>query len=352
MNRFHDSVDLPNRLVNEYRHIFFARNFFQDPDLLMDEMRAVEASLIDEIPVLENGVQEIECYTPQEMPSERIVEELKQEMRPMVIRGYAGEFECVKKWTPEYFRDNYGDFEVFFTSTESILNDANVRLQDFVNGVLGGSKGREYIENLSDIFNAFPELHDDIGIEQLAGLLDGYATYHKIAQFFLGGLGTGAVFHCANELNLFLNIYGNKRWTFVHPKYAVAMDTSIFNKGFFVGSFVKHNAPSGFIEAKFPLYNRVPRLRVTLEPGDLLINPPWWWHAIDNITPATIAVATRWEFVDETQRQNPLFDFIQSFRTERLSLKGKVLESDNLVVPDEQIRKNYLSYEAMGWKAK
>lgn len=26
----------------------------------------------------------------------------------------------------------------------------------------------------------------------------------------------------------------------------------------------------------------------------MLFNPPWWWHAIENTTPTTVAIASRW----------------------------------------------------------
>src|SRR5690606_16551383 len=124
-------------------------------------------------------------------------------------------------------------------------------------------------------------------------------------------------------LNCFINIYGQKEWTFVHPKYSAAMYSSIFNKGIFVGSLVKHNAPVGFLEKNQPLYNRIPKLRIVLQPGDMLINPPWWWHAINNLPPASIAIASRWKIQMPYQRQNPVYDFVQSFREERLTLEGK-----------------------------
>jgi hypothetical protein len=28
--------------------------------------------------------------------------------------------------------------------------------------------------------------------------------------------------------------------------------------------------------------------------GDVLFNPPWWWHAIKNVTPTSVGVASRW----------------------------------------------------------
>ena len=348
---FYESVDLPRARVNEYNHAFFLRNFFQKPDLFESAMKSVERNLAKELPPLENDIGEIECYQPHEFSRDTLKDMFKEDIRPIVIRGYAKDHYCVRNWTPEYFKKNYGDFRVFYTTTENLVNDDGTLLSDFVDGVLAGNKSRAYIENLSDIFNAFPELHEQIGLGKIADYLGDFACYHRIAQLFIGGPGTGAVFHCANELNCFLNIYGKKQWYFVHPKYAAAMYSTNFNKGFFVGSFVKHNAPRGFLEAEFPLYNRVPKLRITLEPGDMLINPPWWWHAVNNVTPATIAVASRWEILGDNIRQNPLFDFVQSFRKDRLTIVGKKLAPTDVVVPDTEIRKNYITYKQMGWKA-
>ncbi len=348
---FYESVDLPESSTNFYKHAFFLRNFFQAPYLFEERMKEIEQEVVSQLPVLENDIQEIECYEPEEMSINTLKEKFAQDIRPIVIRGYAKDHACVRDWTPEYFKENYGQFKVFFTSTEKILNDDNILLSEFIDSVISGNKNRAYIENLSDIFNVFPELHDQIGLDKVGQYLGDYASYHRIAQFFLGGRGTGAVYHCANELNCFLNIYGEKQWTFVHPKYASAMYTSMFNKGFFVGSFVKHNAPKGFLEAQFPLYNRIPKLRIILKPGDMLINPPWWWHAIDNLSPVTIAVATRWKILTDHIHQNSFYEFVQSFRADRLDIFRKKFADGEVVVSDKQIRKNYVSYSEMGWKA-
>jgi hypothetical protein len=348
---FYESVDLPQASVDMYNDAFFLRNFFQKPDLFQSMMKQIEKDLSAQLPVLDNDIGEIECYRPEEFSADSLKKMFLEDIRPIVIKGYAKQHACVRDWTPEYFKSKYGDFKVFYTSTDKLVNDDGKTLSAFIDGVLAGDKSRAYIENLSDIFNTFPELHDQIGLEKIKHYLGDFASYHRIAQLFIGGPGTGAVYHCANELNCFLNVYGKKQWYFVHPKYAAAMYSTIFNKGFFVGSFVKHNAPRSFAEAQFPLYNRIPKLRITLEPGDMLINPPWWWHAINNVTPSTIAVATRWEILTDNMRQNPAYDFVQSCRTERLTSVGKKMSETDLVVPDSELRKNYVTYKEMGWQA-
>lgn len=349
---FYESVDMPAEPMARYAHMFFIRNFFQKPELFADEMKALEQELVAALPPLEHDIEPIETYAAGEIDHHDLKAIFKDKVRPLVIKGYAKDHACVQQWTPEYFKQHYGDFKVFYTSTENLVNDDGTRLADFIDGVLAGNKSRAYIENLSDIFNTFPELHRQAGLDRVRDFLGDFASYHRIAQLFIGGPGTGAVFHCANELNCFLNIYGQKQWTFVHPKYSAAMYSTNFNKGFFVGSFVKHNAPRGFLEAEYPLYNRIPKLRITLDPGDMLVNPPWWWHAVNNVTPSTIAVASRWEILTENARQNLPFDFVQSFRKERLTLAGKKLAPTDIVVPDTEIRKNYITYKQMGWEAR
>ncbi len=350
--RFYNSVNLPERSRRLYERAFFLRNLFQRPDLFEVELKKEETKLISMLPVLENQEQAIECHEAEELSLGDLKRMYNEDIRPIVLKGYAKDNDCVRLWSPAFFKENYGAFKIFFTSTDKIINDEGTDLCDFIDQVLSGNKNRAYIENMSDIFNEYPELHNHLGLDKVANYMEGYASYHRIAQLFFGGLGTGAVFHCANELNCFLNIYGRKKWTFVHPSYSIAMDTTLMNKGYFVGSFVKHRSPKGYIEAHTPLYNRVPKLSIVLEPGDMLLNPPWWWHAIDNLTPATIAVATRWQIENEYIRQNPNYDLVQSMRAERLSSFGHAVPEKGVVISDKDLRKNYVSYEKMGWKDK
>jgi len=342
-------INLPGDLVRKYEEVFLLRNLLQDPRLFEDELELERARAKSQLLALDEPVHPVEVYATEAFTTERIEEILRNDIRPIVVRGFASEHDCVKLWTPALFKREYGDFQVWYSSTEQLVN-SGLSLSECIDNTLSGQMNRAYIENLSDIFNRYPELYHQVGIEHLEDTLGDTAGFHKIVQLFIGGPGTGAAYHCANELNCFLNIYGRKKWTLVHPKYSAAMYSSIFNNGIFVGSFVKHNAPVRYLEATFPLYNRVPRVEVVLEPGDMLINPPWWWHAINNLGDATIAVASRWEIRVDYQRQNPLYDLVQSMREVRLGLEGKRLEPTNVVVPDSELRHKYVSYEAMGWR--
>ena len=47
--------------------------------------------------------------------------------------------------------------------------------------------------------------------------------------------------------------------------------------------------------------------KTCLNPGDVLINPSWWWHAVKNVTDETIGCATRW--LVPMRNSNPLYTF-------------------------------------------
>ncbi len=52
--------------------------------------------------------------------------------------------------------------------------------------------------------------------------------------------------------------------------------------------------PSEYNEQAFPLFKYCPVYTAEINAGDVLFNPPWWWHSIKNVTPTTVGVASRW----------------------------------------------------------
>ncbi len=341
---------IPQNYLKKFERLYLIRNFLQKNDLFHQEFLTMEKELTEVLPRLEEDYSEVECYEFGEISIDEVRNIYKENPRPIVIRGFARNSECVRLWTPQHFRDNYGDFKIIFTSTEKIVNESEMTMRMFIDNVLQGNPNRMYIENMADIFNEHIELFNQIPLQEIGQYLGSYASYQH-TQLFIGGPGTGASLHAANELNVFINVYGQKRWHFIHPIYSLCLYPTLQNKGVFVGSPVKHRAPKGYLEKEFPLYNRIPKQKVTLEPGDILVNPPWWWHAVDNVTDATIGIATRWPIAEDYRKQNPLLgDFVQSLHPIREKFKElRSKAADQVVIPDKDLRKAYDSYESMGF---
>jgi len=112
---------------------------------------------------------------------------------------------------------------------------------------------------------------------------------HIMAKMYVGGPLTSTSFHCAPVMNLYLQAYGRKRWVLVSPRFTPFMYPAL-SKGLNWQSRVDFRDPD-YEEA--PLYRYVDRYETVLEPGDVLWNPPWVWHGVQNLT-ESIAVSLWW----------------------------------------------------------
>jgi ectoine hydroxylase-related dioxygenase (phytanoyl-CoA dioxygenase family) len=144
--------------------------------------------------------------------------------------------------------------------------------------------------------------------------LEGHDDLHLTSlQLFLGRSETGTPFHCANVWNVFVMIEGAKKWTLVDPRYSYFMYPRISQNMTYVASYNTdyHLRPSD----QYPLFRSCPTIEVVLEPGDVLLNPPWWWHTLENLSAKTVAVATRWRTSRvQIHNTNVLFDFMQMIK--------------------------------------
>lgn len=229
---------------------------------------------------------------------------------PLVIENFAGDSEAVQTWTPEYFREKYGNIQVPYFQGKDYWNVELCSLAELIDDILAGGKSQKYVNNIADIFHQIPGLQDALPIQKFVEHMGN--RKHNKTQIFLGGSETGTGLHCANKFNLFVMVYGQKRWTFVHPKHSPWL-YPISQKNFqFV--YAPISATFGYDAQQYPLIQHVPRYTTVLNPGDVLVNPPWWWHAVENLTPASIGVATRWmtawESVDGW-KTNPIFSALE-----------------------------------------
>jgi len=124
------------------------------------------------------------------------------------------------------------------------------------------------------------------------------AKYFESFQVFIGGKGSTTELHHAHIANLFTQAYGTKNWV-LYPNFNIPfIDPPSTMNGIF------RNAPLRGKEAKpfnpfYPDYEAYPYCKYldgytgSLEPGDVLFNPPFMWHAVHNETDS-IGIGYRW----------------------------------------------------------
>jgi len=212
---------------------------------------------------------------------------------PLVIKGLVKDFPCVKKWNIEYLKQNCGQYLVKgFTKSDDKdwLNNQfdNVKVLDdvkFANACDMIKNGELiYINNFHSIFIDCEVLQKDLDLEKLDEITP--LEYSGTSQLFFGPKGTGTTLHCAAYANVFYNIKGRKKWTFIDPEYSPYLSPVLSNNGFFVVSKLN------YFKDKSILRN-IPKYEYVLEEGDVLFNPSWWWHCVENMSEYTIGVANR-----------------------------------------------------------
>lgn len=261
---------------------------------------------------------------------------------PTVVRGLFNGSAANQKWSPDYFRDNFGDNVIIVlgdgrpesqygitvksantatgkkTGYQDVMQTVKMKLSTAVTRMEQGEK--LYIANIDTIFRRNNVLLDDMEFTERINPW-AYGNYTPYAAQIFMGFGdadvketTGTLMHCAASANLFVQVKGAKEWTFVRPRYGPFLYPSLG----MITPAAKVRAPP----------KNVPRMHVTLNEGDVMLNPPWMWHEIRNKAGFNVGVATRENHPPWIARNNLLFSMLLEWRaTPRIA---------KMIIPEEK----------------
>ncbi len=294
----------------------------------------LEERLLDAAPSARAGDRDIPRVPPETL-SESDFDTFVRRPCPVIFDGAARDVAAVRNRTPSFFRERYGDYPGLL-ATETKW-DIPGKLSDAIADILDPKEENLYAQNIANIFNDHPDLEAQLELDRFLPHLG--RGRHLGTHLFIGGSRTGTNFHCANNLNIFFNVHGEKEWFFVHPKHTFWMYGLLHKTGGYGDSPVDHRRPAAEQRETFPLYEHVPVYSARLEPGDVLINPPWWWHAVNNLTDATIACAVRWTPY-EIEDANPIFSLAQSLMPHTKDVR-RALRDPKARITDELYREGF-----------
>ena len=229
---------------------------------------------------------------------------------PVIIRGFSKDCTAFKRWNLDYFRRLCGETKLPMINDASLeanrrymSNGATdyryIKVKEFIQRIKNGHKS--YINNVSRIFGHHPRLIDDLPMEDIRDKLGhDMVNSNNVSHLFFGGSGTATSLHCSFTGNFFYNIRGQKMWYLIHPQYSRYLSPSLSPGGLFAVSQVD-------VFSENQQLSRIPRYKFVLNEGDLLFNPPWWWHGVKNMSPYTIATANRFASLKVGFQNNPLY---------------------------------------------
>lgn len=235
------------------------------------------------------------AYEVGEISREQFFKDHVMNPYPAVIRGL---HQPARDWSLDALIEEFGDTELLFNE------DFDYRMRP-LRWLREARSADLYVANSEQLLVRHPALLAGLDLGRYAGWTRGQLY---CAQLFLGARrGQGLIFHCANNLNVFTMLHGRKRWTLVHPDFSYFMYPLISRESAYVASIINHiETPASMV----PLFEHCPRFEVVLEPGDVLINPPWWWHQVENLDGQTVGCASRWIRLGILET-NALFSFAQ-----------------------------------------
>ena len=281
------------RLRNQYLYnaLWFMDHFFgkKNVDRILKSQRSQ---------LRENILRDLEPAPPARYyPLERVKNISTKEFRdymwhgvPVILEGQALDWECCKKWTPDYIAAKYGNrsaalFEMSGKEVQEKKDLAYSSLAKVVDGMKAGTK---------DYASFNPVLQYD---QQLRSYLNlawlkearGFPHVDTAYQFFMGGAGTHTNLHCAIISNIFVQVYGEKKWQLFSPQYSPVFEPEISRTPCFHSNL---DVTKPDLQA-YPGFNHVSGYEFTLKPGDVFYNPPFWWHHVTNVTDS-IGIAFKW----------------------------------------------------------
>ena len=217
---------------------------------------------------------------------EEFVREYLYQLRPVVIEDAASQWNAVKRWSPGFFKSEFGNRQI-------TVHDVKMKISYFVDRVvhatednpapylLGTGQGN-YFKDL------FPELAADIvpipeyispnwlGDRYLISFLGQRLNRGPRAEIFFGGKGSSFPvmhwdslgFHAFN-----VQVYGEKTWYLYEPQQS----SCVYPKH--PGS--NQSQISDVVNpdlTRFPLFAKAVRHQNTLKPGEMIFVPAGWWH--------------------------------------------------------------------------
>lgn len=202
---------------------------------------------------------------------------------PMVIRGLLINSSAVQQWgSKQWWVDNYGQEQVLCGTLSSLKTGCT--MANFFEDLEAGKP--YYISGASKIFDKNKELHAMVDSEAVVAIEPGKRT---ATQMFMGTPAMGSDIHCATGINVFRQVAGQKKWWFLPPSQTPYLLPSINKNGFSAHTHTMVGKGNGQIS---PWMSKLERYTAVLNPGDVLINPPWFWHGIKNLgdDPASLVI--------------------------------------------------------------
>ncbi len=196
-------------------------------------------------------------------------------LKPVVITDMAKSWPAIKKWTPDFFKQQHGDKQVkvydgsFVVPGKNYMSQARIlSLRDYIDSVMTTSQDlRMFLYNIK---TEIPKLVDDITFPSLVDdvsksfIFMFFGCKESVTQMHFD-IDMSHVFHTA--------IYGRKTIAL----FPFEQGKNLHRYPFTCRSYVDIHNPDF---EQYPGLKKVKGFQTVLEPGETLYIPSGYWHHI------------------------------------------------------------------------
>lgn len=226
--------------------------------------------------------------------------------KPVVITGALEKWKARSRWTPEFFRQQYGNRALHVENQPYTLggflphreDGKPLTLGEFIDLVLASTEENpapylrnvhieKFLPELNSYLQPLPEYFQPNWLAgTLAQPLDSRLHGGRFELYIGGAGGKFPVLHFDTwHIHTFLSqIYGVKKYTMFAPDQTPFL-------------YARGNQSQVDLEnpdlQKFPLFAQATPIEVELGPGEILFVPAGWWHTAKILTPSITVSASR-----------------------------------------------------------
>jgi hypothetical protein len=204
--------------------------------------------------------------------------------RPLKATRMMSDWKALRRWTPEYFKQHFGDVPVKVAQgrDQTQFYDLNVHsissevtFGQYVDWVEATKKSNHayLVANNNGLGGPLRALVKDIGF--FGGLMNKRAI-DGFVYLWYGPGGTITPLHHDTTNILFCQVRGKKRITLIDPSWTELVRDCV---SFY--SFIDVEKPD---VKRFPYFADIPKLTVTVGPGECLFIPAGWWHFVRSLS--------------------------------------------------------------------
>lgn len=254
-----------------------------------------------------NLVERREGLTP-----EQFFKEYYTQSKAVIFSRAAQGWPCCEKWDMNFFSQAHGEHPLLTVEAPGLTTRSHdkgfqfLSIQSLIENIKGG--GEKYLR-FSPLLHERPELALDLNLDWLEKMRGG-GTFGNTYYMFIGGKKQKTYLHADQPCNLYVQVYGEKKWTLYYPKDSIALYPEVTNTAY-VKSPIDIDNPD--LE-KYPLFAQAEPWEAHLKPGDVMYIPPHVWHQVENLTD-TIAVGYRFSSLKASFKSSVLFTLIRILST-------------------------------------